>query len=112
MLLEIELEGARQVRRAMPEATLVFLAPPSWEVLAARLAGRGTEPEDVVQATLARARVELAAASEFDVVLINEDVSGGLPAIGSIAEIHVLDFPGFPSFSGSPSFQLVPFAIA
>jgi guanylate kinase len=74
VLLEIELEGARQVRRVMPGATLVFLAPPSWEVLAARLSGRGTEPDDVVQARLERAQVELAAAQEFDVVMINEDV--------------------------------------
>jgi len=74
VLLEIELEGARQVRRVIPEAILVFLAPPSWEVLAARLAGRRTEPDDVVAARLERARVELAAAPEFDVVMINEDV--------------------------------------
>lgn len=75
VLLEIELEGARQVRRVMPGATLVFLAPPSWEVLAARLAGRGTEPDDVVQARLERARVEMAAAQEFDVIMINEHVT-------------------------------------
>jgi guanylate kinase len=74
VLLEIELEGARQVRRAMPDALLVFLAPPSWEVLAARLTGRGTEDEVVVARRLARGRVELAAAEEFDVVLVNDDV--------------------------------------
>jgi guanylate kinase len=75
VLLEIELEGARQVRAAMPEALLVFLAPPSWEVLASRLTGRGTEDEVVIAKRLARARVELAAASEFDVTLVNDDVS-------------------------------------
>lgn len=74
VLLEIELEGARQVRRAMPDALLVFLAPPSWEVLARRLTGRGTEDELVIAARLARARVELAAASEFDVQLVSGDV--------------------------------------
>jgi len=74
VLLEIDLEGARQVRQVMPRATLVFLAPPSWEVLAARLAGRGTESDEVVAARLARASVEMAAASEFDVIMINEDV--------------------------------------
>lgn len=74
VLLEIELEGARQVRRAMPDALLVFLAPPSWEVLARRLAGRGTEDELVIARRLARARVELEAASEFDVRLVNDDV--------------------------------------
>lgn len=74
VLLEIELEGARQVRVAMPEALLVFLAPPSWEVLAGRLTGRGTEDEVVIAARLARARIELAAASEFEVTLVNDDV--------------------------------------
>ena len=74
VLLEIELEGARQVRTAMPEALLVFLAPPSWEVLANRLTGRATEDELVIAKRLARARVELAAAEEFDVTLVNDDV--------------------------------------
>jgi guanylate kinase len=74
VLLEIELEGARQVRAAMPEALLVFLAPPSWEDLEARLTGRGTEDPAVVARRLERARVELAAAEEFDVVLVNRDV--------------------------------------
>ena len=76
VLLEIELEGARQVRRAMPEAFLVFLAPPSWEVLAARLTGRGTEDDAVVARRLARAKVEMAAIDEFDEVLVNDDVWG------------------------------------
>ena len=59
----------------MPGATLVFLAPPSWEVLAARLAGRGTEPDDVVQARLgARPEWKWPPRQEFDVVMINEDV--------------------------------------
>jgi len=74
VLLEIELDGARQVRTAMPDALLVFLAPPSWEVLARRLAGRGTEDELVIARRLARAQVELAAAKEFDVTLVNDDV--------------------------------------
>lgn len=74
VLLEIEVAGARQVRAAMPEARLVFLVPPSWEVLAERLTGRGTEDAGVVARRLARAREELAAADEFDVVLVNHDV--------------------------------------
>lgn len=74
VVLEIELEGARQVRQLMPKALLVFLQPPSWEVLAARLSGRGTEPADVVAKRLARAKIELAAVEEFDVVLRNDDV--------------------------------------
>ena len=71
-LLEIELEGARQVRRSMPDARFVFLAPPSPDELVNRLSGRGTESEDALRARLARAEIELAAASEFDHVVVNE----------------------------------------
>ncbi|SDL70407.1 guanylate kinase [Nonomuraea maritima] len=73
-LLEIDLEGARQVRRTMPEALLVFLAPPSWEELEKRLRGRGTEPEDVIARRLAAGRVEMAAEHEFDLTLVNTSV--------------------------------------
>jgi guanylate kinase len=73
-LLEIDIEGARQVRQAMPEALLVFLAPPSWDELVRRLTGRGTEPPDVIDRRLAAARVELAADGEFDVTLVNTSV--------------------------------------
>jgi guanylate kinase len=73
-LLEIDLEGARQVRQSMPDARLVFLAPPSWEELVRRLTGRGTEPPEVVQRRLKAARRELAAESEFDVTLVNTSV--------------------------------------
>ncbi|MBS2965511.1 guanylate kinase [Actinocrinis puniceicyclus] len=73
-LLEIDLQGARQVRSAMPEALQVFLAPPSWEELVRRLTRRGTEPAEVVERRLAAARVELAAESEFDVALVNTSV--------------------------------------
>ena len=74
VLLEIELQGARQIRAAMPAARLVFLAPPSWEVLEQRLRGRGTEPEDVIERRLEAGRVELAAESEFDVTIVNTTV--------------------------------------
>ena len=74
VLLEIELQGARQIRAAMPAARLVFLAPPSWDVLEQRLRGRGTEPEDVIAERLATGRVELAAESEFDVTIVNSTV--------------------------------------
>jgi guanylate kinase len=73
-LLEIDLEGARQVRRSMPDARLVFLAPPSWEELVRRLTGRGTEPPEVVQRRLEAARRELGAESEFDLALVNTSV--------------------------------------
>jgi guanylate kinase len=73
-VLEIELQGARQVRAAMPDARLVMLMPPSWEELVGRLTGRGTEEEAAVDARLAEAERELAAAGEFDVRLVNADV--------------------------------------
>lgn len=74
VLLEIELQGARQVRQKMPDAQLVFLAPPSWEELVRRLTRRATEPPEVVERRLQTAREELAAESEFDVTLINTNV--------------------------------------
>ncbi|MDT4892157.1 MAG: guanylate kinase [Pseudonocardiales bacterium] len=73
-LLEIELQGARQVRESMPDAQLVFLAPPSWDELERRLSRRGTEPPEVIAERLERARVEMAAESEFDAVVVNDDV--------------------------------------
>jgi len=74
VLLEIDLQGARQVRQQMPEAQLVFLAPPSWDELVRRLAGRATEAPAVVEARLAVARRELTAGDEFDAVVTNDDV--------------------------------------
>ncbi|WP_167321686.1 guanylate kinase [Rhodococcoides kroppenstedtii] len=74
VLLEVDLQGARAVRAAAPEARLVFLAPPSWEDLVTRLTGRGTEPPDVVARRLDTAREELAAQGEFDTVVVNDDV--------------------------------------
>lgn len=74
VLLELDLAGARAVRARRPDALFVFLQPPSWDVLVERLNGRGTEPDDVVTRRLATARVELAAATEFNLSLINHDV--------------------------------------
>ena len=74
-LLEIELQGARQVRARAPEAQLVFLAPPSWAELQSRLAGRGSEPAAVQEARLRIAQAELDAAGEFDRVVVNDDVA-------------------------------------
>ncbi len=74
VLLEIDLQGARQVRAAMPDALLVFLLPPSWEELVRRLAGRGTESAEEQARRLDTARVELAAQDEFDVRVVNTDV--------------------------------------
>jgi len=74
VLLEIDLQGARQVREKMPEATLVFLAPPSWEVLVSRLTGRGTETPEEQRRRLDTAQVELAAQDEFDRLVVNHDI--------------------------------------
>ncbi len=73
-MLEIDLQGARQVRHTMPSAVLVFLKPPSWEELVRRLVGRGTETPEQRERRLATAREELAAESEFDVTIVNHEV--------------------------------------
>jgi guanylate kinase len=74
VLIEVDLAGARAVKSALPEALSVFLAPPSWEALEARLAGRGTETPEVMARRLATARAELAAQSDFDVVVVNRQL--------------------------------------
>lgn len=73
-LLVIDLQGARQVRQAMPSAQLVFLAPPSWEELVRRLVGRGTEDDATIRRRLELARAELAAEAEFDRTIVNHSV--------------------------------------
>ncbi len=74
VLLEIDLQGARQVRQTMPEGLFVFLSPPSWDELVRRLVGRGTESEEERITRLQTATRELEAAEEFDVIIINDDV--------------------------------------
>ncbi len=73
-MLEIDLQGARQVRETMPEALFVFLKPPSWDELVRRLVGRGTETEAERERRLETAQAELAAESEFDVTIVNHEV--------------------------------------
>ena len=88
-LLEIDLQGARQVHAAMPDALMVFLAPPSWDELVRRLTGRRTEPPDVVARRLAMAREELAAEPEYDHTLVNtsvQDVVEGLLALMEVGD--------------------------
>ncbi len=88
VLLEIDLQGARQVRRSMAQARLVFLAPPSWEELVRRLTGRGTEPPDVIERRLDAARVELAAEKEFDVTLVNTSVQDVCNELLTLMAVH------------------------
>jgi len=74
VLIEVDLAGARAVKQAMPEAITVFLAPPNWATLEARLIGRGTETPEVIERRLATARTELAAQNDFDVVVVNRQL--------------------------------------
>jgi guanylate kinase len=75
VVLEIEVQGARQVREALPEAVQVFIAPPSTDVLRERLIGRGTDAPETIRERLVRAEEELAAQSEFPHVVVNDDLS-------------------------------------
>jgi guanylate kinase len=86
VLLEIDLQGARQVRAAEPSATLIFLLPPSWDELVHRLVGRGTENEEERARRLRTAKVELAAQGEFDYLIVNEDVSSAAREVVELSE--------------------------
>lgn len=74
VLLEIELQGARQVRDNYPEAQLAFIQPPSWDELVERLQGRGSEDQATIQARLNVAKTEILSVGEFDIVLTNHSV--------------------------------------
>ena len=78
ILLEIEVQGARQVKAAYPEAVAIFIAPPSMESLEQRLRGRGDTSEEAVERRLAIARAELGAADEFDQVVVNDDLDAAV----------------------------------
>ncbi len=90
-LLEIDLQGARQVRESMPDALFVFLAPPSWEELVRRLVGRDTESQAEQEVRLATARRELAAATEFDVSIVNDDVRRASEELVSLMKSRLRD---------------------
>ncbi len=87
-LLEIDLQGARQVRASMPDACFVFLAPPTWEELVGRLEGRGTETADERAVRLETAKVELAAQNEFDRVIVNDDIRRAAEELVSLMRSH------------------------
>lgn len=88
-LLEIELQGARQVRERMPAAQFAFLAPPSWDELVRRLVGRGTEDPATIQRRLDVAIVELAAEKEFDVTIVNDHVQRAAAELVALLESPV-----------------------
>ncbi len=83
VVLEIELEGARQIRSSFPDACRIFIMPPSFEALESRLRGRGTESDDVVAQRLHRARAEIEAAGEFDIQIVNDDFAQALRELES-----------------------------
>jgi len=85
VILEIEIDGARQVRNHEPDALLIFIAPPSWDELVRRLTGRGTDSPERRAARLALAEQEMAAAGEFDAVLVNESVEALVAQLVSLA---------------------------
>lgn len=84
VILEIELEGARQVRESFPAAYRIFIMPPSFETLEQRLRDRGTESDDVVARRMRRAKDEIAAASEFDVQIVNDNLNQALSELAAI----------------------------
>lgn len=87
VLLEIELEGARQVRRSFPAGFQVFIKPPSFEELERRIRGRGTELEEAIQRRLARAHQELEAETEFDAVLVNGDLEQAISSLEALLNL-------------------------
>jgi len=98
VLLEVDLQGARAVKAAMPEALTVFLEPPSWDELARRLRARGTESTAQYARRLDTARAELAARAEFDVAVVNDDLQA---VVDRLVELLV----GHADTAGSPTSQ-------
>jgi guanylate kinase len=88
VLLKIDLQGARQVRAAMPDARLVFLAPPSTAELKRRLRGRGTESEETIRRRLEHADEELAAEPEFDVTVVNDSIERAAQELVGLLGCH------------------------
>jgi guanylate kinase len=106
LVLEIEVEGARQVRQALPEATQVFIAPPSDETLRQRLEGRMTDAPEVIERRLARAKEELAARQEFKRVIVNDDLDRAVEELADLAA--TIDVPHAEPPKESPSDQAPP----
>ncbi|MDT5260841.1 MAG: guanylate kinase [Mycobacterium sp.] len=84
VLIEVDLAGARAIKKAMPEAITVFLAPPSWEDLEARLVGRGTETPEAMRRRLDTARIEMAAQDDFDEVVVNSRLESACAELVSL----------------------------
>jgi guanylate kinase len=102
VLIEVDLAGARAVKKAMPEAITVFLAPPSWEDLKARLIGRGTETPEAMQRRLDTAHTELAARDDFDEVVVNRRLESACAELVSLL-VETAPEPGVSPDSASSS---------
>lgn len=84
VVLEIEVQGALQVKAKMPDAVFIFIAPPSWEALETRLTRRGTEPIEIINERLAKARNEIMVASSYDYIVINDEIENAVDKIIAI----------------------------
>ncbi len=102
-VLDIEVQGARQLRERFPDAVMVFVLPPSGEVLAGRLAARETESSDDVARRLSLAQQELAAVSEYDYAVTNDDLVAAVEQVASIIEAESLRVPRQADLSGKVS---------
>lgn len=101
-LLEIDLQGARSVRRKLPSAVLVFLSPPSQEELVRRLRARRTEPDSELERRLAAASEEIAAAVEFDHVVVNDEAERAAAQVAAIIDSYPPAAPPAPSHAEEP----------
>jgi guanylate kinase len=99
VLIEVDLAGARAVKKAMPEAVTVFLAPPSWEALERRLSRRGTETPEVMARRLATARAELAAQGDFDHVVVNSQLESACAELVSLLVGHAPTGIAVPAYT-------------
>src|ERR1700722_17620030 len=96
VILEIEVQGARQVREAMPEAVAVFIAPPDEQALRTRLTGRGTDSEPQIERRLETARAELAAKTEFKHVIVNNDLATAADELTALVRAELAGDPAAP----------------
>jgi guanylate kinase len=87
VILEIEVQGCRQVKKMMPEAVSIFIAPPNFDELERRLRGRGTESEDKIRERLATAKKELEAAAIYDYTVVNDQVDDAVKELRSIMDV-------------------------
>lgn len=86
VLLDIDVQGAAQIRRHYPDGVYIFLLPPGWEALKSRLAGRGTDTADVIASRLETARKEIAALGDYGYAVINDDLEEAVAAVGAIVD--------------------------